>query len=77
MVPGDEGTVFDHLSEAIAFAEQQARLLAHARALENGANNISVTVNMEEVAAALAEGGGKSLLMEVRVNALAIGEPCL
>ena len=77
VIPGDEERIFDHLSEAAAHAEQQARFLAQARAQENGANNIDVTVNTEEVSAPLAGGWGKTLLMEVRVNAVAIGEPCL
>jgi N-methylhydantoinase A/oxoprolinase/acetone carboxylase beta subunit len=77
VVPGDEAKVFDHLGEATAFAEQQARQLAHTRAQENGASKIDVTINTEEVAAPLAGGCGKTLLMELRVNAVAIGEPCL
>ena len=77
VIPGDEENIFDHLSEATAHAEQRARLLAQTRAQENGANDIDVTINTEEVTVPLAGGWGKTLLMEIKINAVAIGEPCL
>ncbi len=74
VIPVDEEKIFDRLQPATAYAEQWARSLARIRAEENGAKNVEVTVKMEEVTAPLA-GGGKMLLMEVRVVAIAIGEP--
>jgi N-methylhydantoinase A/oxoprolinase/acetone carboxylase beta subunit len=77
VIPDDEEKIFDSLSKARIHAEQRVRLLAHERAQENGAKNISVTVNTEELAVPLARSWGNTLLMEIKINAVAIGEPCL
>lgn len=77
VIPNPEEFVFDTLREARAQAEQQARLLAQTRAREIGAQKIAVNVTTEEITAPLTGGYGKTLLMELRVNAVAVGEPYL
>jgi hypothetical protein len=75
VMPSEEDIVFDTLQEAPAFEEQRARSLAQTRAQENGAGNIHITVKVEEVTDPIAGGRGKSLLMERKIVAVAIGEP--
>jgi N-methylhydantoinase A/oxoprolinase/acetone carboxylase beta subunit len=74
VIPGSDECVFDELDEATVYAERQARSLALARARESGARSIDVTVSTEEITAPLAGGWGKTLLMELKVSAIAIGE---
>jgi len=76
VIPNEEERIFDSVHEATAFAKQRARALAQSQAEELGAGTVDVTVNTEEVTVPLAGGWGKTLLMEVKVVALAIGEPC-
>jgi hypothetical protein len=69
------GTFTDSVQEAAAHAEQLARHLAHNRAMELGANNINTSVKIEEVTAPLAGGWGRTIFLELKVMAMAIGEP--
>jgi N-methylhydantoinase A/oxoprolinase/acetone carboxylase beta subunit len=77
VIPGDEDRIFDSLDKATAFAEQQARSLAKTRAEEIGARSVDVSTRTEEVNVPLAGGWGKTLLMELKVSAVAVGEPYL
>ncbi len=77
VIPGDEEKVFDNLDEAAAYAEQRACFLAQSRAEEIGARDIDVTVKSEEVTVPLAGGWGKTHLMELKIIAVAIGQPYL
>ena len=75
VIPAEYEKIFESLHEASAYAEQRARSLAQTRAEEIGAKKININVNTEEVTAPLAGGWGKTLLMELKVVAVAIGEP--
>ena len=75
IIPAEDDTIFDSLKQATAHAEQLSRLLAQNRAMELGANNINTSVKVEEVTAPLAGGWGKTVFLELKVLAIAIGEP--
>jgi N-methylhydantoinase A/oxoprolinase/acetone carboxylase beta subunit len=66
---------FDALEEALAFAEEHARLAAKAGAEARGAVNVIVALEREEESLPLQRGWGDRVLIEIRVKATAVGPP--
>ncbi len=75
VVPCEEEKIFQSVKEATDFAKAKAQTMAQSQAAELGAGDIHLTVTMEEVTAPLSGGWGKAVLMEIKVVALAIGQP--
>jgi len=75
VIPADGNAIFDSLKEAATHAEELARSMAEIRAEELGAQNIDTSIKIEEVTAPLAGGWGKTIFMELKIMAIAIGEP--
>lgn len=76
VAPG-EHKIFDDIEPAIVYAEQIARAIAEQRATETGGKNLETTVHSEEKSAPLASGWGKTIFMELKITAMAIGQPYL
>jgi N-methylhydantoinase A/oxoprolinase/acetone carboxylase beta subunit len=75
VVAPDEHKVFDDVEPAITYAEQIARTTAERYATETGGKNLEVTVHNEEKSAPLASGWGKTVFLERKITAMAIGQP--
>jgi len=75
VVPMKEEKVFDELEPATEYAEQLARDMARTQAVEMGAGKIDVSVKSEEITAPLSGDYGKTVLMELKVTAIAVGDP--
>lgn len=75
VVAAGEHKVFDDVEPAIIYAEQLARTTAESIAAEAGGKNLATTVHTEEKSAPLASGWGKTILLELRITAMSIGQP--
>ncbi len=77
VVAAGEHKVFEEAEPAITYAEQTARAMAERRAEETGGKNLETTVHTEEKSAPLASGWGKTVFLELKITAMAIGRPYL
>ncbi len=77
VVAAGEHKIFDEVEPAIIYAEQIARAAAERRATETGGNNLETTIHTEEKSAPLASGWGKTIFLELKITAMAIGQPYL
>ncbi len=75
VVTSGEHKIFEDVEPAIMYAEQIARELAERRATETGGKNPETTLHTEERSAPLASGWGKTIFLELKVTAMAIGQP--
>ncbi len=75
VVSPDEHKVFDDVEPAITYAEQVVRATAERHATETGGKNLEITVHNEERSAPLASGWGKTVFLEFKITAMAIGQP--
>ncbi len=75
VVAAGEHRVFDDVEPAVVYAEQTARTMAEARAMETGGKNLETTVRTEEKSAPLASGWGKTVFLELKITAMSIGQP--
>lgn len=77
VVAAGEHKIFEEVEPAIMYAEQIARAIAEGRATETGGKNLETTVHIEEKSAPLASGWGKTIFLELKITAMAIGKPYL
>jgi len=75
VVATGEPRIFDDVEPALVYAEQIAREMAERSATETGGKNLETTVHTEEKSAPLASGWGKTIFLELKITAMAIGQP--
>ncbi len=69
-----EMKVFEHLEDAVEYGKRCAVEKAHEAALANGARNIEITLNHEDVSAQSGTGDG-DIYIETRIEAIATEQP--